>query len=99
MAAGSHDRLVLELDEGELRYRNMRRLGGIWLARDERRLEEIEGPLGPDWLDVPGADFDEFVAGGRASIKEETHSRARSRARPTSAAASRPSTPIETPDC
>jgi hypothetical protein len=27
-----HNRLVLELDDGDLRYRNMRRLGGIWLA-------------------------------------------------------------------
>jgi formamidopyrimidine-DNA glycosylase len=28
-----HDRLVLELDDGDLHYRNMRRLGGIWLAK------------------------------------------------------------------
>jgi formamidopyrimidine-DNA glycosylase len=33
-----HDRLVLELDDGDLHYRNMRRLGGIWLAKSDREL-------------------------------------------------------------
>ncbi len=64
-----HDRLVLELDDGDLRYRNMRRFGGIWLAKDERELDRIEGPLGPDWLGVSRADFDELLAGRRRSIK------------------------------
>ena len=64
-----HDRLVLELDDGELRYRNMRRFGGIWLARSEQELEAIEGRLGPDWLDVSRADFDDLLAGRRRSIK------------------------------
>ncbi|MGH2696604.1 MAG: DNA-formamidopyrimidine glycosylase family protein, partial [Actinomycetota bacterium] len=27
-----HDRVIFELDRGELRYRNMRKLGGVWLA-------------------------------------------------------------------
>jgi formamidopyrimidine-DNA glycosylase len=64
-----HDRLVLELDGGELHYRNMRRLGGIWLAKDERELERIEGPLGPDWLDVSRDDFEHLVERRRGSIK------------------------------
>ena len=67
--AHRHDRLVLELEDGELRYRNMRRFGGIWLAKDERELEGIEGRLGPDWLDVSHADFDELMARRRGSIK------------------------------
>jgi formamidopyrimidine-DNA glycosylase len=67
--AHPHDRLVLELDDGELHYRNMRRFGGIWLARDARELERIEGRLGPDWLDVSRARFDELLAGRRRSIK------------------------------
>src|SRR4051812_24635685 len=29
-----HDRVVFVCDGGELRYNNMRRFGGIWLARD-----------------------------------------------------------------
>jgi formamidopyrimidine-DNA glycosylase len=64
-----HDRLVLELDDGELRYRNMRRFGGIWLATDERALEGIVGRLGPDWLDVSPARFDELLAQRRGAVK------------------------------
>jgi formamidopyrimidine-DNA glycosylase len=30
-----HDRVVLVPDVGELRYRNMRKLGGLWMAHDE----------------------------------------------------------------
>src|SRR5438034_10987734 len=36
-----HDRLVLRLDGGELRYRNMRMLGGAWLAHDGDEAERI----------------------------------------------------------
>jgi formamidopyrimidine-DNA glycosylase len=64
-----HDRLVLELDDGELRYRNMRRFGGIWLVKGERELERVEGRLGPDWLDVARRDFDELFAHRRRSLK------------------------------
>lgn len=64
-----HDRLVLEFDDGDLHYRNMRRLGGIWLARDERELARIEGRLGPDWLDISRSDLDELLAKRRGSIK------------------------------
>jgi formamidopyrimidine-DNA glycosylase len=64
-----HDRLVLEFDDGELRYRNMRRFGGIWLAKSEAELERLEGRLGPDWLEVSRADFDELLRGRRRSLK------------------------------
>src|SRR5436190_13327462 len=37
-----HDRVILELDGGdELRYRNMRKLGGAWLAHDR---DEVADP-------------------------------------------------------
>jgi formamidopyrimidine-DNA glycosylase len=46
-----HDRLILEFAEGgELRYRNMRKLGGVWLAHDRAEADAIQGPLGPDAL-------------------------------------------------
>jgi formamidopyrimidine-DNA glycosylase len=64
-----HDRLVLEFDDGDLHFRNMRRLGGIWLAKDDRELARIEGGLGPDWLDVSRSDLDERLAKRRGSIK------------------------------
>lgn len=65
----AHDRLVLALDDGELHYRNMRRFGAIWLAKDERELAQIEGGLGPDWLDVSRTQFDELLAKRRGSLK------------------------------
>jgi formamidopyrimidine-DNA glycosylase len=65
----AHDRLVLELEDGELRYRNMRRFGGIWLAKNERELEEVVGRLGPDWLDVSREQLDDLLARRRAAIK------------------------------
>jgi formamidopyrimidine-DNA glycosylase len=64
-----HDRLVLELDGGDLHYRNMRRLGGIWLAKSDREIAQIEGGLGPDWLDVSRAELDALLAQRRGSIK------------------------------
>jgi formamidopyrimidine-DNA glycosylase len=64
-----HDRLVLELDDGDLHYRDMRRLGRIWLAKSDRELARIERGLGPDWLDVSRSDFDELLAKRRGSIK------------------------------
>jgi formamidopyrimidine-DNA glycosylase len=42
----AHDRLVLELDDGELRYRNMRKFGGIWLAQDPRNSIGLSGASG-----------------------------------------------------
>ena len=47
-----HDRLILVTAEGEMRYRNMRMLGGAWLARNERELESVVGSLGPDAADL-----------------------------------------------
>jgi formamidopyrimidine-DNA glycosylase len=64
-----HDRLVLEFDDGSLHFRNMRRLGGIWLAKDDRELARIEDGLGPDWLDISRSDLDERLAKRRGSIK------------------------------
>src|SRR5205807_9421654 len=49
-AAGRHphDRIVFVCEGGELRYNNMRRFGGIWLAQDEDERRRAAGPLGPD---------------------------------------------------
>jgi formamidopyrimidine-DNA glycosylase len=60
---------VLELGDGDLHYRNMRRLGGIWLAKSDRDLAQIEGGLGPDWLDISRSDFEELLAKRRGSLK------------------------------
>ncbi len=52
-----HDRMILVLEDGELRYRNMRRLGGVWLAGDDEELGSLLADLGPDALDVDEEGF------------------------------------------
>jgi formamidopyrimidine-DNA glycosylase len=64
-----HDRLILALGGGELRYRNMRMLGGVWLARDRDDAERIIGPLGPDAAALSRQQLDEVLAPARGGIK------------------------------
>ena len=64
-----HDRVVVELDEGELRYRNMRKFGGVWLARDRPEVEAVTGPLGPDALTLDRGPFLELLARRRGRLK------------------------------
>lgn len=65
-----HDRLVLELvGGGELRYRNMRKLGGVWLAHGRGEIERLLGGLGPDALAVRPKEFAERLARRRGGVK------------------------------
>jgi formamidopyrimidine-DNA glycosylase len=65
-----HDRLILELrDGGEVRYRNMRKLGGVWLAHDQAEVERILGPLGPDALGLGKREFVKLLDHRRGGIK------------------------------
>jgi formamidopyrimidine-DNA glycosylase len=47
-----HDRMIVVLDRGELRYRNMRKLGGVWLASGPAEVDGLLGHLGPDALEL-----------------------------------------------
>ena len=64
-----HDRVVLGFADGTLRYRNMRRLGGVWLARSSDEVDGITGALGPDALEVDGEAFGRLLAGRRGGLK------------------------------
>lgn len=64
-----HDRVIFELDLGELRYRNMRKLGGLWLALDQQQVTGILGPLGPDALGLGRRQFRELLARRRGRAK------------------------------
>ena len=65
-----HDRLTLEfVGGGELRYRNMRKLGGIWLAHDGAEVASVIGPLGPDALGLARRDFLERLSARRGQVK------------------------------
>lgn len=53
-----HDRLILGFVEGdELRYRNMRKLGGVWLVHDAAEEGVLLHPLGPDALSIGQEEF------------------------------------------
>jgi formamidopyrimidine-DNA glycosylase len=64
-----HDRVIFELDRGELRYRNMRKLGGLWLAHDREEARRLLGPLGPDALAVDRRAFRELLSRRRGRVK------------------------------
>lgn len=65
-----HDRVVLCLDGGaEVRLRDQRRFGGVWLARSERERGEITGALGPDGRGLPDDAVQERLEGRRGAIK------------------------------
>jgi len=64
------DRLTLVLAEGgELRYRNMRKLGGVWLAHDQHEVDDILATLGPDALAVTGSQFIKLLDHRRGGVK------------------------------
>jgi formamidopyrimidine-DNA glycosylase len=64
-----HDRVVFGLAGGELRYRNMRRFGGVWLARSADERAELLAPLGPDAMDVDAEALNRILAGRHRGMK------------------------------
>ncbi|WP_216857915.1 Fpg/Nei family DNA glycosylase [Actinomadura verrucosospora] len=64
-----HDRVVWRLDGGELRFRDMRKLQGVRLARDERDAERLLAGLGPDALEVSRDDLAGLLAERRGRLK------------------------------
>ena len=72
-----HDRVILELEGGdELRYRNMRKLGGAWLAHDRAETAAVLGPLGPDALAIKRREFLDRLSrkrgGSKAALMDQT---------------------------
>ena len=64
-----HDRVVFALDGHRLRYRDQRKLKGLWLARDAAAVDRLLGDQGPDALTVDQAAFDALLTGRRARVK------------------------------
>jgi formamidopyrimidine-DNA glycosylase len=62
-----HDRIVFVCTGGELRYRNMRKFGGVRLASGDR--ERVTGPLGPDAQDLGREEFRELLGRRRGGVK------------------------------
>ena len=62
-----HDRIVFVCRGGELRYRNMRKFGGIWISKRGR--ERVTGALGPDAGDLDRGRFRELLGRRRGGVK------------------------------
>jgi formamidopyrimidine-DNA glycosylase len=63
-----HDRVVFTLAGGELRYRDMRKLRGLWLAADSEAADRLLADVGPDALALTRTEFAE-VTSARRQIK------------------------------
>lgn len=63
------DRVIFVCDGGELRYNNMRRFGGLWLARGQAERDGVTGPLGPDAATLDRDTFAHLLAARRGGIK------------------------------
>jgi len=64
-----YDRVVFITDHGELRYRDQRKLQGVYLAKDARAIGDIVGQIGPDALDITETDFRAHLQPKRSTIK------------------------------
>jgi formamidopyrimidine-DNA glycosylase len=64
-----HDRAIFVCERGELRYNNMRRFGGLWLARDMGERDRITGPLGPDAATITRDEFERLIVARRGGAK------------------------------
>jgi formamidopyrimidine-DNA glycosylase len=64
-----HDRMIVLLDRGELRYRDMRKFGGVWLASGPDELDALLAPLGPDALAIEREEFLDLLETRRGGIK------------------------------
>jgi formamidopyrimidine-DNA glycosylase len=68
-AAWGPERLVIALDRGELRYADLRKLRGVWLAGDDEEVAGVLGEQGPDALEIDLHSFREALAGRRGRLK------------------------------
>ena len=64
-----HDRVIFVVDRGELRYRNMRKLGGLWLALGFEDVDPILAGLGPDALSLDRRAFVRLLSRRRGGVK------------------------------
>jgi formamidopyrimidine-DNA glycosylase len=64
-----HDRVIWRLGEGELRYRDMRKLQGVHLADSNEQAENRLEGLGPDALEVTAADLTDLLSHRRGRLK------------------------------
>ena len=64
-----HDRVIFEFNDGELRFHDMRKLQGIWLAENDGAVARIIGRQGPDALAIDRREFDARLSHRRGRLK------------------------------
>ncbi|MER5505169.1 DNA-formamidopyrimidine glycosylase family protein [Streptomyces sp. NPDC002766] len=65
-----HDRVLFTLSrDRELRFRDQRKLRGLWLAHDDAEAARLLAGLGPDALTVDPEAFEAALASRRGSVK------------------------------
>jgi formamidopyrimidine-DNA glycosylase len=64
-----HDRVVFVFSDGELRYRDMRKLQGLRLLDYPRGVEDLLAGLGPDATEMTAKKWDEVLRGRRGQLK------------------------------
>ncbi|MFF5184736.1 Fpg/Nei family DNA glycosylase [Streptomyces sp. NPDC000345] len=66
----AHDRVLVTVSrDRQLRYRDQRKLQGLWLAHDESEVVRVLGRLGPDATAVGREDFEAALSSHRGSVK------------------------------
>ncbi|MFF7969865.1 DNA-formamidopyrimidine glycosylase family protein [Streptomyces sp. NPDC007905] len=69
-AVEAHDRVLFTLGRGrQLRYRDQRKLQGLWLAHDDSDVDRLLEHQGPDALEVDGAAFEYALGSRRGHVK------------------------------
>jgi formamidopyrimidine-DNA glycosylase len=63
------ERLVIGLDRGQLRYADLRKLRGVWLAGDDEEVAGVMGKQGPDALGIDLRSFAKALDGRRGALK------------------------------
>ncbi len=66
----AHDRVLFTLGGGrQLRFRDQRKLQGLWLAHDEADVERLLARQGPDALAVDRGEFEAVLSSRRGALK------------------------------
>ena len=69
-AVQNHDRVLIDTVDGrQLRFRDQRKLQGLWLARDEAEIDRLLGDQGPDAARIGGDEFEALLASRRGRLK------------------------------
>ena len=60
---------MIALDRGELRYSDLRKLRGVWLAANADEVDDVMGEQGPDALDINLRTLTEVLTPRRGRLK------------------------------